>query len=445
MADKYIQDKTEQDFENVLSVKLDGLLSLLSTNNIDNLKYLVLFSSVAGFYGNVGQTDYAIANEILSKAAHLAKMNHPDLHVTAINWGAWDSGMVSDALKAQFEAYGVKLVSSQGGAARMVQLFDRRYTSEAQLIIGDTLPAAISYLDRPLSTHKILKNIDLRHFPFLADHSIKGAPVWPFVHSIAWMKNAAQSLYPEFKNYAIQNIQMLKGIVLDGKQAPAYKLTLIEKEKNKDTIVFEAQITSQGKKLPVFHSKAKIILKHKNIFPASPVTQATLPDFHNWEGMETVYTDGSLFHGPAYQGIRKIISSTKEEMWLACYISRPYQKERTSPAFSLEDQGPGSSSLSKGLLPASHDAQILDVQYQALVVWTQHYCNGHKSLPASTAQITQFSPLTPNTAYFLHLKNIKTNGHFAQADCAWINAHTGNIAVECDNIKVTISETLSWD
>ena len=63
LADKYIQDKTEADFDNVLSVKLDGLLSLLGAVDIHKIDHLILFSSVAGFYGNVGQTDYAIATK----------------------------------------------------------------------------------------------------------------------------------------------------------------------------------------------------------------------------------------------------------------------------------------------------------------------------------------------------------------------------------------------
>jgi len=115
LADKYIQDKSEADFDNVLSVKLDGLLSLFQSIDIHHLDHLILFSSVAGFYGNIGQSDYAIANEILNSAAHLFKTNHPNTHVSAINWGAWDSGMVSGELKAQFEAHGVELVNSEGG------------------------------------------------------------------------------------------------------------------------------------------------------------------------------------------------------------------------------------------------------------------------------------------------------------------------------------------
>jgi hypothetical protein len=37
----------------------------------------VLFSSIVGFFGNVGQSDYAIANEILNKSAHLIKRKYP--------------------------------------------------------------------------------------------------------------------------------------------------------------------------------------------------------------------------------------------------------------------------------------------------------------------------------------------------------------------------------
>ena len=148
LADKYIQDKTENDLQNVLSVKLDGMLSLLSAVDKHHLDHLILFSSVAGFYGNVGQTDYAIANEILSKAAHLFKTNHPNTHVSAINWGAWDSGMVGGELKAQFEAAGISLVNSAGGAAMLVNELNIDYAQQPQVIIGGT-PVSYTHLTLP--------------------------------------------------------------------------------------------------------------------------------------------------------------------------------------------------------------------------------------------------------------------------------------------------------
>jgi len=54
LADKLVQDKVVSDFDRVVSVKVDGLLNLLACVPAEQLDMLVLFSSVAGFYGNVG-------------------------------------------------------------------------------------------------------------------------------------------------------------------------------------------------------------------------------------------------------------------------------------------------------------------------------------------------------------------------------------------------------
>lgn len=87
LADKLIEKKTEADFEKVYTAKVKGLENLLSCINSSDLEHLVLFSSVSGFYGNIGQSDYAIANEILNKSAYLVKQKYPSCHVVAINWG----------------------------------------------------------------------------------------------------------------------------------------------------------------------------------------------------------------------------------------------------------------------------------------------------------------------------------------------------------------------
>ena len=132
LADKYIQDKSESDFNNVLSVKLDGLLALLASVNLHKLDHLILFSSVAGFYGNVGQTDYAIANEVLSTAAPVVQNQPPKHPRFPPSTGApGDSGMVSGELKAQFEAAGVTLVNSEGGAAMLVNELNKRLRQPA--------------------------------------------------------------------------------------------------------------------------------------------------------------------------------------------------------------------------------------------------------------------------------------------------------------------------
>jgi NAD(P)-dependent dehydrogenase (short-subunit alcohol dehydrogenase family)/acyl carrier protein len=89
IADKPIQQKSADDFELVYGVKIDGLKNLLSCAPPETLTHVALFSSVAGFYGNAAQTDYALANEILNKIAHQLRREHPACHVRAIDWGPW--------------------------------------------------------------------------------------------------------------------------------------------------------------------------------------------------------------------------------------------------------------------------------------------------------------------------------------------------------------------
>ena len=62
--------------------------------------------------------------------------------------------MVNGELKAQFEAAGISLVNSEGGAAMLVNELNTDYANQPQVIIGGTLPAAVSHLG-DLKTHRI--------------------------------------------------------------------------------------------------------------------------------------------------------------------------------------------------------------------------------------------------------------------------------------------------
>ncbi|MBW2167296.1 MAG: SDR family NAD(P)-dependent oxidoreductase, partial [Deltaproteobacteria bacterium] len=64
LNDRLIKDKTINQFERVFDTKVKGLFTLLESTKNDNLRYLVLFSSIAARIGNRGQVDYAMANEV---------------------------------------------------------------------------------------------------------------------------------------------------------------------------------------------------------------------------------------------------------------------------------------------------------------------------------------------------------------------------------------------
>lgn len=427
LADKYIQDKSEQDFINVLSVKLDGLLTLLQCVNIQKLEHLILFSSVAGFYGNVGQTDYAIANEILSKAAHQFRTNHPNTQVSAINWGAWDAGMVSDALKKKFEAMGVSLVNSQGGPALLINELNRAYANQPQVILGGTLPAAISYTEGALTTHQVHRELEPAENPFLQHHVIQGQAVLPVVSAMGWMATTAEQIFPDFRTYQVADTKLFKGLVFDGTQPKSFITKLVEKEKNASTIVVEATISSQAptSKLPTFHYQALITLKAKNTTLEQPTFQAQQSGDYKPTTGAILYENGALFHGTHFQGIQEILDWNEQQIILRC----------KAPQVTRSEQGQ---------FPIMGvNTFFADIQYQGMVIWVQKFHNGAKSLPLATKSAKLFAPVPFDKELLVHIEIIENTPFKMVAHCTTYDEQ-GKIYCLTEQAAVTISEELTW-
>src|SRR5262249_46636205 len=68
LEDKLIRHKTPESFERVFSTKLTGARTLVERLH-DDVKLVVLFSSVSGAFGNRGQGDYAAAGDAFDKLA----------------------------------------------------------------------------------------------------------------------------------------------------------------------------------------------------------------------------------------------------------------------------------------------------------------------------------------------------------------------------------------
>ncbi len=425
LADKYIQDKTATDFDNVLSVKLDGLLTLLQCVDIHHLDHLVLFSSVAGFYGNVGQTDYAIANEILSKAAHLFKTNHPNTQVSAINWGAWDGGMVSPELKKKFEEAGVSLVNSEGGAAMMVNELNTAYANQPQVIIGGTLPMGISHISEDLRTYHIQRKLNPDHNAFLMHHVIQGKAVLPVVNAVGWMAQTCERLFPDFRIYKVEDTRLFKGIVFDGQQPTDYTVELKEIEKSASSIVFEATVLSKGGKLPTYHYKAKVTLVHRQEKMTLPRVEHQLTGSYTPTDGAVLYQNGSLFHGKYFQGIEQILDWNKEGIVLQC----------RAPEVPLSEQGQ--------FPVATVNTFFSDIQYQGMVIWVQKYHEGAKSLPLQTKSATIYKPVPFGKSLFVRVNIVEDSDFKMTANCT-VYDETGRVYMYTEGAMVTVSKDLKW-
>ena len=139
LADKFIEQKTVADFESVYSTKVQGMQAMLSCVEAAKLQQLILFSSAAGFYGNTGQADYSVANEILNKTALRFKQLHPSCQVISFNWGPWDGGMVTPELKRMFAERNVFVIPVAAGAELFANEVAAANNHATQIMVGNDM------------------------------------------------------------------------------------------------------------------------------------------------------------------------------------------------------------------------------------------------------------------------------------------------------------------
>ena len=155
LADKLIADKTVAQFNAVFDTKVVGLRNLLSATSNDALRMLCLFSSVAARTGNIGQADYAMANEVLNKIAIAEHARRDGCVVKALGWGPWAGGMVDPSLHAHFEARGVELIGLDVGARMFVDELASPQRGQVEVVLGDGLPEARRELTVAASQHRV--------------------------------------------------------------------------------------------------------------------------------------------------------------------------------------------------------------------------------------------------------------------------------------------------
>jgi acyl transferase domain-containing protein/NAD(P)H-dependent flavin oxidoreductase YrpB (nitropropane dioxygenase family)/NAD(P)-dependent dehydrogenase (short-subunit alcohol dehydrogenase family) len=138
IEDKLIQDKTLESFQRVYRTKVEGAFHLLRGLRWDSVKNLVLFSSVAGRFGNRGQTDYAAANEVLNRWACRLADKHHGVRVVSVNWGPWDGlGMASSAHRQVFLDRGIVPIDVVGGRAYLARELAHASRADVEVIVGE--------------------------------------------------------------------------------------------------------------------------------------------------------------------------------------------------------------------------------------------------------------------------------------------------------------------
>ena len=136
IEDALIENKTADSLARVFTTKARAAATLARCIRPESLQFLVMFSSVAGCFGNRGQADYAAANEGLNKLAVELDRRWPG-RVVALNWGPWaSSGMASASVLRELGARGMTAIDTVQGCLA----FDRELRSgrkgQVEIVLG---------------------------------------------------------------------------------------------------------------------------------------------------------------------------------------------------------------------------------------------------------------------------------------------------------------------
>lgn len=423
LADKWIEKKTERDFEIVYAAKIQGLENLLRCVGPSQLEYLVLFSSVAGFYGSAGQTDYAIANEILNKSAHLVKHFHPNCHVVSVNWGPWDSGMVTPELKRAFAQRNIEVIPLDVGGQMLVEELDAARRDTAQIVVGSPIIPQPEPLTPELKTYRIRRRLILEANPFLWDHAIGEHPVLPTTCAASWIINSCEQLYPGYTFFSLENFKILKGIVFDGTQASEYILDIKEVAKTEGgEVIFEANLWSETNKGQLrFHYSAKVKIQQA-IPPAPPDSSLNIPSKSVVSGA-VLYQNGTLFHGSRFQGIEAVLSLESDHIILQGITPRLDPKEQSQ--FPVETFNPYTT----------------DILLQGMLVWARQFYQAG-SLPLEIQRLDQFQRIPFDTDYYIAI-HIKTRSEIAVVGDITACDRRGQVYLHMSGVKVTLNKQLN--
>jgi hypothetical protein len=192
----------------------------------------VVFSSVAGRFGNQGQTDYSSANDLMCKITSGFRRSRPDTRGIALDWTAWGGiGMATrGSIPKIMEAAGVQMLPPEAGVA-WIRREVRSWPFRGEVVVAGRLGMmALEYHETggldvgsvdvtqagpmigevvKLGVHdglEVRTTLDPKEQPFLYDHRNEGTVLLPGVMGIEGFAEAAKLLVPDRHVAAVENL-----------------------------------------------------------------------------------------------------------------------------------------------------------------------------------------------------------------------------------------------
>jgi len=337
-----IESKTLEEFQQVIDVKAKGfkyIFNALENNHLLPDK-VVFFSSVAGRFGNSGQTDYGAANDLLAKYAQWLPKRYPGMQAVAIDWSAWaEVGMASRGnMPRLMEMAGIDLLKPEEAAPMVRNELNLGHSGE--VIIAGSLGILESSLNEKncgmdiekadvalragTPIHRMFSHLtafdsnsgiqlegelDPAQLSYLRDHAINGIPVLPGVVGIEGFaiasKHIASVLASTCKGFEIEKLEKIRfqaPLKFYGNKTRKIAWHAAAYRKPEGIVIkasLESDINRRDGTISHLHHFDSLVYLTQNPMEAESVTAAPRWGKRRSISSEEIYK--LYFHGPSFQ------------------------------------------------------------------------------------------------------------------------------------------------
>ena len=393
--------KPVEEFDLVFRVKVDGLFNLMAATRDLDVKAMVVFSSVAGRFGNAGQADYSAGNDFMCKTVSWWAASRPDSLGIALDWTAWGGiGMATrGSIPEIMKRAGIDMLDPAEGLPVIRKALVAGYSGEA--VVGRRLGILVTPLDAdggldvdgslqarakdkalPLPFTQVSHNLhdglvaemklDPRVEPFLYDHAIDGIPVLPGVMGIETFAEVAWLLVPSHHVVGLENLRFLAPMKYY-RNEPRAAIVRARAVLGEHGLVRVHTTLSSVQTIVGREPEAKLHFSGVVVLAPSALENQYVQAFNRTQPeIERAAIYRVFFHGPAYRVLDRVESAGKNQV-IGCMTAN----------LPLDTTNPSHASLV--------GPRLIELCFQTAGVW-EIGRTGQLALPAAVDQVIVRDP-----------------------------------------------------
>jgi hypothetical protein len=331
--------------------------------------------------------------------------------------------MVTPALRDVFAKEGIGVIPLDAGAGLLVaELGDPAGEPELVVLAGTGQRAGGA--DHPDLSPVLTLDVTPERFPFLSSHILDGRPVLPVAMYLEWMAHAALHANPGLRFVGIEDLRVLKGVVLENGAGVHLELAVSRPQSRDRRTAVNVELRS---KMPggdiLRHSVATVLLGTTFGAGEARLGARALPPYRG--SRDDIYR-GLLFHGPLFQGIVTVDGCGDEGVAV------------TSECAAAPDRWIAEPLRRRWIA----DPLAIDCAFQSLILWSASRFD-MASLPVRIGRYEQFQTAFPKGGVRIEARIDKASGHSATSTIEFIDPANGALVARLEGYECVMDASLN--